>query len=166
MTAVAFAGWLGYSNINSSITEKTDRTGDHVSVGFYPNGTTGRPVVAAVVHLVRWGTGTNIPWEVVGTDDTTFTLTTPSYGATIASPVTAGGRIAGVDENIKMQVRIESSSSPVGSFCCKPAGGTNTPWTASVAFTAPSGTVLTIAAQTGGHVATVERFAVTGVRNR
>jgi hypothetical protein len=42
----------------------------------------------------------------------------------------------------------------------------NTPWQATVAFNAPSGTVMTIAAQTGGHVTEVERFTVTGVRAR
>jgi hypothetical protein len=33
-----------------------------------------------------------------------------------------------------------------------------------VAYSAPAGTVLTIAASTGGHVAAVERFAITAVR--
>jgi hypothetical protein len=75
-----------------------------------------------------------------------------------------GGLISGVDENIKVQVR--TSSSVVGTFCCRPAGGTSTPWSAIVSFRAAAGAVLTIAAQTGGHVAAVERFAVTAVRVR
>jgi hypothetical protein len=51
-------------------------------------------------------------------------------------------------------------------LCCLPAGGSNTPWSATVSFTASPGAVLTIAASTGGHMATVERFTVTGVRTR
>jgi len=42
--------------------------------------------------------------------------------------------------------------------------GTRSPWSASVTFRAEPGTVITIAASTGGHVAAVERFAVTGAR--
>ena len=38
------------------------------------------------------------------------------------------------------------------------------PWSASVTFLATPGQVITIAAATGGHVAAVERFAVTGAR--
>ncbi len=53
---------------------------------------------------------------------------------------------------------------PVGAYCCRAAGGTRSPWSASVTFLATPGQVITIAAATGGHVATVERFAVTGAR--
>ena len=161
-TALAFAAWLGYTETNKVIGVRTDRTGAHVSVGFHVEGQSSEATTSAIVHLVRWGTGSDSPWEIVGTDDTTFSLTSPAYGATIASPVTVGGLITGVDENIKVQVR--SSSSTVGTYCCLPAGGETAPWSATVSLTASSGTVLTIAAQTGGHVAEVERFTVTGVR--
>ena len=43
-------------------------------------------------------------------------------------------------------------------------GGARSPWSASVTFLATPGQVITIAAATGGHVAAVERFAVTGAR--
>lgn len=163
-TALAFAAWLGYTDVDAVISTTTDARGAHVSVGFRP--TSENPATSAVVHLVRWGGGTDIPWEVVGTDDTTLSLTTPAYGATITSPVNVGGRISGVDENLGVQVRDLQYQVPLGRYCCLPAGGTDTPWMAQVNFAAPSGTVLTIAAQTGGHVAAVERFAVTGVRRR
>ncbi len=45
-----------------------------------------------------------------------------------------------------------------------PPGATGHPWSVPVSFTAPPGTVLTVAVSTGGHVAAVERFALTGVR--
>jgi hypothetical protein len=165
-TALAFTAWLGFPGIDKVIGMRTDGIGAHVSVGFYVGGPSNENVTSAIVHLVHWGTGSDPPWEVVGTDDTTFSLTRPAYGATVTSPVTVGGLISGVDENIKVQVRTSSSSSAVGTFCCLPAGNVNTPWTAPVSFTASSGAILTIAAQTGGGVAAVERFTVTGVRVR
>jgi len=48
--------------------------------------------------------------------------------------------------------------------CCQPAGGQAAPWSLIVPFYAAPGQVITIVVHTGGHVATVERFAVTGVR--
>ena len=165
-SALAFTAWLGFSGIDEVIGMRTDNLGAHVSVGFYVGGPNNENVVSAIVHLVHWGMGSDAPWEVVGTDDTTFSLTRPAYGATVTSPVTVGGLITGVDENIKVQVRTSASSSVVGTFCCLPAGNANTPWTTPVSFTASPGSVLTIAAQTGGAVAAVERFTVTGVRVR
>jgi hypothetical protein len=61
-----------------------------------------------------------VPWEVVGTDDTEFTLDVPGYGATVASPL-------------------------------------------FVSFARPTDRVVIVAASVGGHVATLERFTVTGV---
>jgi hypothetical protein len=162
--ALAFATWLGYMGIDKVIGTRTDGSGEHVSVGFQVGGPNSENVTSAMVHLVHWGTGSDIPWEVVGTDDTTFSLIRPAYGAAVTSPVTVGGLISGVDENISVQVRTSSSPSAVGTFCCFPAGNTNTPWDTPVSFAASSGAVLTIAAQTGGHVAGMERFTVTGVR--
>jgi hypothetical protein len=53
---------------------------------------------------------------------------------------------------------------PRGPVCCRPAGGQATPWSLAVPFHAASGQVIIIVVHTGGHVAAVERFAVTGVR--
>jgi hypothetical protein len=124
-------------------------------------------VSSAVVHLRRFGSGNNAPWEVVGTDDTsTFSLTKPSYGAVVTSPFAVGGAITGVDENIRVEVLQLSSTTPIGTFCCQPAGNTGLPWSANVTFHGASdpGNVLIVAASTGGHLAAVERFTVTGVR--
>ncbi len=101
---------------------------------------------------------------MVGTNDTTLSLLTPAYGTTVRSPVTVGGRITGVDESLRIQVRQIDRSTPDGPVAGIPAGGVDTPWTATVPFTAASGSVLTIAVSTGGHIAAVERFAITGVR--
>jgi hypothetical protein len=162
LTATAFAAFLGYTGI-TEVARSTVSSGDaHVAVGIkLPSGRVG---TAAVIHLVLFGSGRYAPWEVVGTDDTTFTLDRPAYGSTVPSPVTAGGTITGVDESIRVTVHALPAQGPVGTYCCQPAGGTRSPWSASVAFRAASGQVITIAAATGGHAAAVERFTVTGAR--
>ena len=119
---------------------------------------------AAVIHLVLFGSGQYAPWEVVGTSDTTFTMDRPAYGSTVPSPVTA---VRGSQGSMRAS---GSRCTPVragtvGTYCCRAAGaGTRSPWSARVSFHALPGQVITIAAATGGHVAAVERFAVTGAR--
>ncbi|MEU6715691.1 hypothetical protein ABZ897_29865 [Nonomuraea sp. NPDC046802] len=162
-TAVAFTrDYLGFDEIDQAV--KTVKEGRHarVHVG-YRSEDVGKRLVAAVVHLVRYGSGDDAPWEVVGTDDTDLTLTTPKYGASVASPLTVGGRITGVDESVRIQVRRPGKQDPVGERCCVSAGGQKSPWSANVSFSTPPGGTLTVVASTGGHVAAVERFAVTGV---
>ncbi len=163
-TALSFTqGFLGFTGVDQ-VVKRTVTGGDaRVSVGIRGEGG-GRPGIAAVIHLVRFGTGPDAPWEVVGTDDTTFSLTTPRYGALVSSPVTVGGRITGVDESIRVHVRATGSARPLGERCCVSAGGNDVPWSATVTFRAAPGRTLTLVASTGGHVAEVERFSVTGVR--
>ncbi|MFC6074046.1 Gmad2 immunoglobulin-like domain-containing protein [Microbispora camponoti] len=163
-TALSFTqGFLGFTGVDQ-VVKRTVTGGDaRVSVGIRGEGG-GRPGIAAVIHLVRFGAGPDAPWEVVGTDDTTFSLTTPGYGAVVSSPVRVGGRITGVDESIRVQVRATGSARPLGERCCVAAGGDGVPWSATVTFRAAPGRTLTLVASTGGHVAKVERFAVTGVR--
>jgi hypothetical protein len=163
LTALAFTqGYLGFSRIDK-VAALTLSGGDaRVTVGFHrPDG---HVSAAAVIHLVKFGSGKYVPWEVVGTDDTTLTLDIPVYGGTATSPVRVGGKITGVDESLQAEVHRLGSTGPVGSYCCRPAGGQATPWSFSVAFHAAPGQVITIVVHTGGHVAAVERFAVTGVR--
>jgi len=163
-TALDFTkGYLGFTEINTVVSMTTNSTGAHVAVGYRP--TSAVTSTSAVIHLVRWGGSNNAPWEVVGTDDTTFSLTQPAYGATASSPLHVGGVITGVDENIKVTVHQPSSTGALGSFCCLPAGGTDAPWSATITFGGATDPVLTVTAQTGGHVQAVERFSVTGVRN-
>jgi hypothetical protein len=164
-TALSFTqGYLGYTEINRVAATTISGRDARVAVGFRTDA--GRVGTAAVIHLVRYGSGRLAPWEVVGTDDTTLSLTTPAYGAHVATRMTVGGRITGVDESIRVQVRRQSSGTPVGEFCCVPAGGQNQPWSATVTVDGTAHGVLTIAASTGGHLAAVERFAITGAERR
>lgn len=162
-TALAFTtGYLGFTNVNVVVSHSI--TGDEALV------TVGYPIehhapgTAAVLHLAKYGTGDYVPWEVVGSKDTTLTLTQPAYGTTVRSPVKVGGRITGVDENLRVQVRQPSSEQPIGEAPGLPAGGQNTPWSTTVTFTGATAPALTIVAFTGGHYTDVERFAITAVR--
>lgn len=159
-TALAFTQqFLGFTDINRVTAISTDSTGNHIGVGFQtPNATLS---TAAVLHVMRYGAQSDSPWEVVGSDDASFSLDTPDYAARVNSPITAGGRITGVDESIIVTVRRLDAPAAIGESCCTPAGGENQPWTATVPYTGSSGGVLTIVAATGGHVQRVERFAVT-----
>ncbi|MFF3325045.1 hypothetical protein [Streptomyces sp. NPDC002889] len=160
-TALSFTqGYLGFESIDR-ITARTVNS-SQARIGVAPRGSEGG--TAAIIHLVRYGTGPDAPWEVVGTDDTTFTLAMPGYGSLVRSPMQTGGRITGVDESIRVQVRQPSSPKPLGTSCCTSAGGNGQPWKRSVSFSGARDRVLTVVASTGGHVAEVERFAVTAVR--
>lgn len=152
--------YLGFTNVSKVV--KTDVRGDQAWVGVGFDNPNGAAVVAAVVHLVRIGTGDQQPWEVVGTEDSTLSLTTPAYGSSVTSPLRVGGRITGVDESLRVQVRKLDRQQPVGQVSGIPAGGTNTPWAATIPLTAACPGTLTIAVSTGGHIADVERFAITG----
>jgi hypothetical protein len=162
-TALAFSsGYLGYQNINTTYGTRLDDTGAHVTVGFdNPNG---QPVKAAIVHLRKFGITPEAPWEVVGTDDTDFSLMSPKYGVTVISPLRVGGSITGVDESIKVQVLQPSSTARLGQTPGLAAGGVASSWSTSVTFRGATDGVITVAASTGGHVAPVERFTVTAVR--
>jgi hypothetical protein len=161
-TALAFTtGYLGFAEIDRALSSEVDGDEAWVTVGYALEQSD--PGTAAVVHLARIGAGQDAPWEVVGTRDTTLTLTEPRYGATVSTPVTAGGQVTGVDESIRVQVR--QLSGMLGESCCLAAGGENTPWTATVSYAGANDTAITIVASTGGHAADVERFAITGVRH-
>ncbi|MEU8402472.1 hypothetical protein AB0C28_45415 [Nonomuraea sp. NPDC048892] len=162
-TAVAFTrDYLGFTEIDQAVKVVQDGAHARVHVGYRAEEGP-KPFVAAVVHLMRYGQGKDAPWEVVGTDDTSLTLTRPAYGASASSPLTVGGRITGVDESIRVQVLHPGADGPLGEVCCLSAGGQKAAWSAKVDFAARPGGTLTVVASTGGHVATVERFAVTGV---
>jgi hypothetical protein len=162
-TALAFVRYLGFGGIDR-VTSRTVKADDaRVSVG-YRSPESGESGTAAVLHLIRIGSAADAPWEVVGTDDTDLSLTTPAYGGTGSSPLAVGGRITGVDENIRVEIRQRSTGAAVGRFCCVAAGGSGSAWSARVPFQGATDPVLTVVASTGGHLADVERFAVTGFR--
>ena len=160
-TALPFAqNYLGFTDITTVTSTTMDDQGAHIGVGYpTPSGTLH---TAAVLHLVRYSKtvgDTAAGWEVVGSDDTDFSLEQPAYGSQVSSPVTVGGHITGVDENITVVVLPQAPNSSSGAGL--PAGGQNTPWQLSVTFT--QGGVLTIVASTGGHLTQHERFAIQGV---
>lgn len=161
-TALSFVRSLGLKGIDRTTTRTVGDADARVGVGYKgPEGT----ATAAVIHLIRLGEGRDVPWEVVGSEDKDLSLTTPEYGATVTSPVTVGGSVTGVDESLHVLVVQRSTGpEPIGSFCCASAGGMPGRWSAKVSFRRPTDPVLTIVVYTGGHVAEVERFAVTGVR--
>jgi len=162
-TALSFTqGYLGFTDISTVNRVTIDATGAHVDIGI-PT-TPGHATSAAVIHEVRFGSGAGAPWEVVGTDDTQFSLNAPAYGATVTSPVTVGGHITGVDENISVRVLEPSAPTQLGLACCVPIGNVDTPWTLSVSYAGATDPVLTVVAVTGGHLAQFERFTVTAVR--
>ena len=160
-TALGFAGYLGYGDVDKVVRSTVDGREAYVAVGTaLPNGSLH---TAADVHLVRMGTGADAPWEVIGTRDTTLTLDRPAYGSTVASPMTVGGRITGVDEQVVVTLHAVSGDLQAAPAAV-PAGGVRAPWSVPVRFSGAAGRTVTVAAATGGHVAAVERFAVTGVR--
>jgi hypothetical protein len=163
-TALSFTtGFLGFTEINQVVSRSVQGDDARIRVGYKPGGKV-PPAVAAELHLVRIGQGADAPWEVVGTVDTTLSLDRPRYGATATSPLTASGLINGVDESIRLEIRQPSSTQPIGTSCCVPAGGTSQPWSARVTFKGATDPALTLIASTGGHIQPVERFAITALR--
>ena len=162
-TALLFTqNYLGFKDITTVTSTKIDGDEAHIGVGYrLPNG---QLHTAAVLHLVRYTPtrgDVNAGWEVVGSDDTDFSLERPAYGSTVTSPMTVGGHITGVDENITVVVLPQPSNNSSGAGLALPAGGANAPWQLSVPFTQRG--VLTIVASTGGHLTQHERFAIQGV---
>ncbi|MEO6501158.1 MAG: hypothetical protein ABIQ09_04525 [Jatrophihabitantaceae bacterium] len=161
-TALNFTrSYLGFTELDQVIKTFFDDLGAHVGIGYRdPNGV---QRTAATLHLVQFGTSDDSPWEVVGSDDTTMSLEQPAYGSKVSSPMTIGGHITGVDENITVSLlRLTSTGADRATLAKAPAGGDRAPWTTGpVSFTQRG--VLTIVASTGGHLQQVERFAIHGV---
>lgn len=163
VTAVSFTrDYLGFAEIDrvTSVTEHADEA--WVGVGYVlPNG---RPTTAATIHLARFGAAPDAPWEVVGSRDDVLTLTAPPYGSPVADVIDAGGSITGVDESLHLRVHQNGAEQMLGEHCCVAAGGDAAPWTATVSTSPPQPGALTLVVWTGGHVAEVEKFAVTGLQ--
>jgi hypothetical protein len=165
-TAVAFARVLGYDEVDRATSSTIQGDDAKIGVGWMAPEEMKNPATIAVVHLKRFGTGQDAPWEVVGTEDTSLVLTTPAYGSTVSSPVAVGGRITGVDESLVVTVRSVQDHELIGQADPIPGGGQNQPWSTTVTVAPRPGQLLVIAVATGGHLRAVERFAVTGVRAR
>lgn len=162
-TALAFAtGYLQYSDITTVTSRSVLGDQAHIGVGYRLP--TGGMHTAAVLHLVRYAAtvgDTAAAWEVVGSDDTTFSLERPAYGSAVGGVLTVGGHVTGVDENIVVAVRNQAGAVVSGAVPGIPAGGTHTPWQQQVPVSASG--VLTVVAFTGGHLSQHEQFAIQGV---
>jgi hypothetical protein len=159
--ALAFVRqYLTFTEIDRVVSKTVTTTDARVTVGYPAGGANG---TAAMIHLVRIGSGAGQPWEVVGTvDNPSLSLTQPRYGSTVAGTITVGGHVAGVDENIRVTAR--QPAGVVGACCCLPAGAPTT-WSARLRLTNTRPGPVTVVASTGGHLLAVERFTVTGVRS-
>jgi len=157
-TALTFTRqYLGFTDITTVTSSRFDGQGAHIGVGY--RNPAGRLVTAAVLHLVRYGGG--LAWEVAGTDDTTLSLEQPPNGTTVTSPMTVGGHITGVDENVRVVIRSQAHDGAVAGWATVPTGGQHTRWHTTVSSTDLG--LLIVVASTGGHLQAVERFAVEGV---
>ncbi|WP_345380999.1 hypothetical protein [Pseudonocardia yuanmonensis] len=158
-TALGFAAALdlvGVDRVTSS-----DTVGEQAWVGVGYALPDDRTATAAIVHLARFGPGPDAAWVVVGTRDSTLTVDTPACGTTVSAPIAVGGEITGVDESLRVQVRAAGSAVLLGETCCLPAGGERARWSATVGVAGHGPAMVVVS--TGGHVAEVERFAVTAV---
>ncbi len=163
-TALSFArDFLGYGDVTRVSSRSVHGSDAVIGVGGV-NEEGAAAGTAALVHLLRYGTAADAPWEVVGTNDTWLTLATPRYGSGVSTPLAVGGRITGVDEALQVRVRTAPGGTVVGSAGPLAAGGQDQPWKTTLGFSAAPRTVLVIAVSTGGHLLAVERFAVTAVR--
>jgi hypothetical protein len=162
-TALSFTrSRLGYGEVDRVTSRSVHGADARIGVGWSVQGEATATV--AVLHLIRLGAGQDAPWVVVGTDDGRLVLDRPGYGSTATSPLRIGGEITGVDESLHVKVLASTSAIPLGEVHGIPAGGEHSPWSATVDFSAPAGTLLIVAVSTGGHLKDVEQFAVTAVR--
>ena len=159
-TALLFTrNYLGFTELTTITSTAIDGSGARIGIGYVdPTGVTR---TAAVLHLVRFGSIAQAPWEVVGSDDTSLSLDQPAYGSSVGSLVAIGGHITGVDEAIRVSVQ-SLATGAARLLAMVPAGGTQSPWSTGPVDLHLHG-VLTIVAATGGHLQQVERFAIQGV---
>lgn len=163
-TALGFTrDFLGFTEIDRVTSVEVVGDDAWVGVGYALPGSD-RTATAAVLHLARFGRGEDAPWEVVGTRDASLVVDTPRYGAVVTSPFSVGGEVTGVDESLRVEVRQVGREGRLGHVCCVPAGGERQRWQTQVEFTGAERAAMTVVVSTGGHVADVERFAITAVR--
>ena len=101
-----------------------------------------QPFAVTVVHLVQYGKA----WIVTGASDGRglLRISSPGAGTTVSSPVSVVGPGFGVDEAADVQVRDAATPTRFGHGGTGSFGG-HAPWSASVSFSRPTGTVGVIA---------------------
>jgi hypothetical protein len=163
-TALSFTtGFLGFTEIDQITSTDIGATEAEIGVG-YANG--GQTSTSAVIHLLRWDSSEDSPWEVVGTRDTSLVLETPDYGTTASSPMTVAGYIDRNDERVQARLYQASSSGPLGESqeTVSGGGGTRPVWGLELGFNGATDPAVTVVAFSGGDVQEVELFAITGLR--
>lgn len=86
------------------------------------------------VYLVRVSAASNAPYVVVGASANYLTIDSPVAAAAVRSPVSVAGTITGVDEVVRAELRVLSRPDPLGTGTV-PAGGQDSPWSLTLAFT-------------------------------
>jgi hypothetical protein len=171
-TAMNFAEqYLGYAGMDQVVSQVFTGRRAQIGIGWDDVGaeTPGREAGevgrhrAAVVHLIRYGSGDHAPWVVVGADDDGLVIDGPTYGATAFSPLAVNGRLTRMDGSLQIKV-LAGSTAPLTQVDGITAAGTSRAWSTRLTFAAPHGSVLTVAVSVGGHRRAVERFAITVVR--
>jgi hypothetical protein len=117
----------------------------------------GRPV--SQVHLVKVGAAGIGPWSVTHADSDNLSVTSPSDGDDISSPLTVTGRVPGVDESVHLQLlgdtRLAEGFAPAGH---------DLPWTHLLSWPDSSWSVAALSASTFNGKGDLSAITVTAVR--
>jgi hypothetical protein len=165
-----YLGFTGITKVTSSVVAK-----DQARIGVGYLDADGKTITVAVIHLVKYERDIGdqyAPWEVVGTDDTTLGIETPSYRRPVETSVEVGGRIGGPDDNVRVSIlhttgKFGATTMTLTQYCCVLGGGQNSSWSVTLRYPQYAGIqvgdVLTIVASAGGSSKQPERFAIQGV---
>ena len=135
------------------------RQGDSRSGEVPMQPSTDGPVTTVLVRQL----GADGTWWVLGAAATSITLSTPTWNAVVASPVTVRGMSVAFEGTVQVQVRADDTAAPVGQDSVIGGSTSMGPFSGSVAFVQPksgSGAIvlLTISAKDGSiREATVVR---------
>ena len=152
MTALAFAQFLGYTDIDQIVTSRGRRAGrarlGRVSEpGQREPHAPPRSSTSSATELDPTSRGRSSA-PTTRTSASRPRSTAPS----VTSPMPVGGRISGVDESITVHVQQLHSNGLLGQVCCIPGGGTDSPWAGTTTFANRPTRSSSSSASTGGHV--------------
>jgi hypothetical protein len=148
-TALRFMGYLQAPEVDKVIATERETTslgaGRKVSLGRKMADGSIRTVT--VVHLVRLGSGSTAPYAVTVAGGYQLAITQPEIAAPVRSPLLVRGTVLGVDQSVRVEVRIPSVATPISAPAAA-MGGTGKPWQTSVSFVAPASGTGTLVART------------------
>lgn len=119
---------------------------------------------ATTVRLARYGERNPAAWVVTGASAVYVSITSPSPGSSVRSPLHVTGRVTGVDESVQVAVHSTVATAPLGaSFAA--GGGQDTPWAIPLRYATPHESVGFLTAWLPSAVdGTAKQVAVVGVR--